>query len=255
MSDRPPDVERVPGHHVLLYSGGLDSHIHYRLLHSPILLRFNTRHRYDLAERRAIERLRALGAFRNAELRTSDALDFSDLELDNAEVPFRNVLFALIGAAVANDVVLAAGTGDEGHDKDHVYAQLTSALATYVNQWDRMPRAFEPIRVHTPAKALTKAELVRLYLWNQHSVEELAATISCHRGDVCGECDPCVRRWVALAHNNLTHITDWRKPPQWSDKAEAMLAEARARERPNREQLEMIEALETAARRRAARYP
>ena len=189
---------------VLLYSGGLDSHIAYHILtrsgqewkriYFNLSSRYSTKEYRDLYERKELDFLMT-------------GLRVSDMEQPDGFVPQRNLLLVTYaqGYHNADHVALAAVRGEGSRDKHREFFIQSSKLLSYT--------AGKPVRVFSPLLNLTKSEAVKYYLAIGGDPDSLLGTISCYSAEqrACGECMSCFRRWVALENNGLTQ--EWDKTP------------------------------------------
>lgn len=201
---------------VLLFSGGLDSFIYWRLLDYPPLLYFQLGHRYQQAEMYSFDALQA--ALRAREmpfsLTITDRLYMGDLERDDAFIPFRNPLFFMVAAAMfpeADRLYLGALRGESSRDKSRAFFRRMSGLVSYT--------AGRRIAIAAPFHHWTKTRLVAEYVkrWPD-DIDLLRLTTSCYHaapGDTgCGQCMACFRRWVAMTLNGIDE--PYHHPPaQW----------------------------------------
>lgn len=189
---------------VLLFSGGLDSFIHWRLLNHPPCVYVNAGHRYEDAEISAIERL----SERIPELKVTQVgrLYLGDLEAEDSHIPYRNLLFAIIAVLQMDTpsdpvkrVYVGALSGEISRDKSDKFFKDATSLLSYMEK---------PIKVEAPFRRLTKSALVSLYLKSGYSEQDLYLTRSCYHAapseKPCGRCMACFRRWVAMANNGIT---------------------------------------------------
>ncbi len=190
---------------VLLYSGGLDSHIAYHVLtrggqkwqriYFHLDSRYSQKEYDDLTRRNEIDDVVSM-------------LSVEGMEQPDGFVPQRNLLLVTCAQAgyKADRVALAAVRGEGSRDKHREFFLQSSKLLSYT--------AGKSVRVFSPLLNLTKSEAVRYYLATGGNSDTLLGTISCYSAAqrACGECMSCFRRWVALENNGLTSVV-WDTPP------------------------------------------
>lgn len=186
---------------VLLYSGGLDSFIMSKLVsHDESLFILTGTEDNKLEWSRIIQS--------NAKISILDFSFLSQFELPNKIIPFRNMFFAFAAAQYGSIILLASTKGDTTRDKDDLFAYLLSATLSYfaMGPVDKV-RYAGPCRVELPFRQCTKRQLVRLYLEAGFPAEDLITqSFSCYfpvAGNECGRCRSCLRKFVALALNEI----------------------------------------------------
>ncbi len=173
---------------VNLLSGGMDSYLASRLYKVDVNVHINFNEKYSAKQLRVVENLRVNN------LQVVDGLDLSRfIASDGSYLPNRNALFVTLAAMFGDDIVLSATLGDVHPDKDAEFAAMMSALLSKINNGN--------YQVRRPFGALTKQELIRLYLNHGHRIEDLYVTTSCYHPTehACMECRPCLRRMAAFA--------------------------------------------------------
>lgn len=128
-------------------------------------------------------------------------------ELENKIIPFRNHFLALVGAQYANEIFFAFTAGDTSKDKDFMFQkQMETVLDYFASDKDRV-RVQGPFSIQMPFKLKTKTELVKEYLSNDGSLNELLfKSRSCYVSGTklpCGTCKPCIRKFIALTLNKI----------------------------------------------------
>lgn len=201
----------------LLYSSGLDSFIHWRLLGEPFGMYVLLNHRYQDNELQAIETLYQVLARQGKLLQVErvPGFDLSKWEDSGAHIPSRNFIFlnaaALYGAST---VYLGALRGESSYDKSGEFLKTSSTLLSRMHE--------RKILCLSPFRHLTKTQLVGAYLKQFSKAVDrdyLDFTYSCYNLDVkdigtyagCGECMACFRRWVAMSNNGI--YEKYRRPP------------------------------------------
>lgn len=181
----------------LLYSGGLDAYC-IRQLMDPETLVF-----CDPGTSEASQELLLVDD-------TVDEFEYVNLsflqkfERDDKVIPLRNTFFAMAGALFDDEVLFGATRGD-GVDTNDTTRAWASATEAALNSYANPEREYE---VRLPYKQYTKAELVKEVISETDTTyfDILEESKSCHYGTVecgCGECFGCLRRYVALAANNM----------------------------------------------------
>lgn len=199
---------------LLLFSGGLDSFIAWRLLHAqPFYIELG--HRYQDRELAGLERLTTACAQAGLILdvrRVVDRVLLGDQERIDAHIPYRNLLLASLAAldlpSSGGTIYLGALAGEASRDKSARFYRDLSRLLSYTEH--------SRVHVRAPFKHLTKTELVYEYLKQFPSMSDvtlLAYTTSCYSGTAqrCGNCQACFRRWVAMSLNGIMEVYD--QPP------------------------------------------
>lgn len=187
----------------LLYTGGMDSFLYWRLLGRPRTVYVKLGHRYQERELQAIHDLEAL-AHANGDARAAphpmilDGPDLSQWEAADSHIPHRNLTLATVAAMICDRVLFGFLAGESSEDKSARFLRHTSrALST---------AAGHKVAADAPLRSYTKDELLARFL-DEPGVTELdinlvRQTRSCwSAGQPCGECVPCFRRWVALTLN------------------------------------------------------
>lgn len=178
----------------ILFSGGLDSTCAAVLNPGHVLLRVGTGSKYDAVEAtHARDVARALGR----DLATVDGvLDLGRYEQDDALVPARNALVALVAAQHAKELSLVAVAGDGTHatDKDVRFADIMSEL---------LAKLFGVGSLELPYRKWSKLELLRgaLAADRDRLLYALPRVWSCYGNGYahCGHCKACIRLFGALA--------------------------------------------------------
>lgn len=191
----PETLGKKTNKSVLLYSGGMDSYIISQLENFDTILYIDSKSKYSKIE---IEFLKEQGL----NVVIDERLNLSDVEMESALVPLRNLFFVMIASYYGDRIVLGATAGDRSSDKDETFAKLTSELLSYIYKpswWSEGREIFIDLKY----KTFTKKQLLESYIINKGSVEDLATkSFSCyHPTDTnkpCGVCKPCVRKWLTL---------------------------------------------------------
>lgn len=202
---------------VALYSGGVDSYCMAVLTNPDVLLNVNLGGVY--------------GAEETAHIKTppgmEDRLECIDLpeigsrfEMPDSAfiLPARNAILALLGAQYGNTIMMGSvAAGGRGSDKDEGFEHRMTDLLQYIWQaqvwWNPDGR---DTRLTRPVAHLTKrqvvAEAIKTGLVTGEQIRD--DTFSCYtpttNGEPCHQCEPCGRKWAALAANNIDPGYDGR---------------------------------------------
>ena len=185
---------------ILLFSGGMDSYMAWRLLDHPPCLYVKLGHRYQESELNTCRVLEAWSQDR-LEVQVCDlGAHFGGLEQPDGHIPYRNLVLATVAATFADVVYLGAVRGEASRDKS---ARFLEHAAEDLGWLER-----RRVDVVAPFRHLTKAALVRKYLREFPEASSrwmLRRTRSCYAEDevACGRCQACFRRWVAFTLNGL----------------------------------------------------
>ena len=203
----PPGTRRT-----LLFSGGMDSVMAWRLLGEPRLLYIPIGHAYEEAELRQIQHLKHLCyppeglPAMHVVVEPKERLLLADVEnVENKHVDLRNLMLGGVAVLSSDVIYLAAISGESSRDKAGHFMRLTSRAFSFSEG--------RRIRFTAPFRSLTKTELVALYLRHFRSYADrklLLASRSCYSNEVdgievkgCGRCMACFRRWVAMSNNGI----------------------------------------------------
>lgn len=181
---------------ILLFSGGIDSFVAYHYLGKPQTVYFNLHTKYSDKELKVVKSL-------IPDTSIEDCINFeSREEAGTAFVPYRNLHLALLANKYSDTIVIAGLKDDMVNDKNEVVFLQFSRLMS-----DMMGRT---ITVTSPFWDMTKADVVRWYLHNGGTKEQLLQTISCYSEEdtiYCGKCPACFRKWNALQYNGVTDLS------------------------------------------------
>ena len=183
---------------VLLFSGGMDSYLAYRLYHPDVLLYCAARHRYMDREHRAVLEL-GLGL----QVVVDRTLDLSTWERpEDAQVPLRNLLFAAVGSRYGDTVWLASLRGEQSWDKTAEFEEKASDVFSYCYSSSYWCEGREVV-VQSPVFGFTKASLLATAVAVAGVTrEEVGRTVSCYApGGFCGACSSCFKRACATVLN------------------------------------------------------
>lgn len=198
---------------VMLYTGGMDSYMAWRLLDKPPILYVDMGHAY--AERE-IENLKVLHP--DLYVPSDDRLFLGDLETASGWIPLRNAFLLMVGAVYRDDistVYLNALKGEGSNDKaPRFLRQMTDMMSFCLER---------KVKAVAPFGKLHKYQLVRLFLERfpaPSDLQALCATSVCYRAALpsgmtgCGACGSCFFRWVAMSLNNVEE-TYMAPPWEW----------------------------------------
>lgn len=208
---------RLRDSHAILFSGGLDSMCAAVLNPSHQLLRVGTGSKYDVVEQRQSRLIVKAWGGRSL-LNINDVLNLGVYEQQDALVPARNALIALVAAQHATELTLAAVAGDGTHatDKDQRFADMISEL---------LAKLFGEGSVVLPYRKWSKLQLLKHALDFDHDavLAALPHVWSCYepvqismgrgrmkyRYDHCGQCKACIRLHGALAWADVLQHADY----------------------------------------------
>lgn len=196
---------------VLMFSGGLDSYILWKLYKPDRVVTCDLQHRYRRKETTAISQLVDV----DIELREKDRLitdyrlHLGDVEQGSGYIPMRNLFLAMIGSLYGERVMMGTTLGESSRDKDSKFLRNTNKLLKhlYGRTWGNDK---QKIDIVFPARYTTKATLVKKYLEAGYPASALNLTVSCYHETKwrCGECNACFRRWVAMRLNGIQEDYD-----------------------------------------------
>lgn len=206
---------------VILYSGGLDSVLLAAKYPNALRVYFDMGTRYAQQEMARLPN----------NVIIDNTLNFKTLERDNAIIPFRNLYLVARAVDYGNNIYMAATAGDRSKDKDADFFRQAQALLNHIN--DSWHGTGHEIYLHTPLKKLSKSQAIAEYLIEGHNPKALLDSFSCYtpyKNKQCGECKPCVRKFAALAANNIDALTTFASAPILSKAWQAELAADRGEE-------------------------
>lgn len=191
---------------VMLFSGGLDCFIAWRLMGRPPAVYFNLGHRYAMDEMVGIHRI--MKYFPRANIQIESGLKLGRFEdPQGSYIPFRN-LFMLLWA----------------HQKyparEYVIGQVlewqTDKNAGFYRETERTFARLgkRPARIAAPLARMSKTDAVAAFIRAGYPAHELTdLTRSCVRASTvagpigCGECANCMFRWIAFKNNGISEET------------------------------------------------
>jgi len=177
---------------VLLYSGGIDCFLaHWKInLEDPILVYYNIRTRYAMAEMKFLQE-------KKVNVLVDNTFSFGDIEEDTAFVPNRNLHLAMHAACKYSPKVYIGGTAsDRVSDNNKDIMNLLSCITN--KSVDRG----EEIVITSPFWDTHKCELAQQYCedFSPESLER--STFSCYtptkEDKECLNCVACFRKSVIL---------------------------------------------------------
>lgn len=203
---------------VVLYSGGPDSFITARWAETQpfetvVPLYFACEHRYQAMELEAVQ-----GTLPQT-LISSVLKGLGQWEEGDAFIFGRNAFLVIAAARFL---------GHEGGKVALTVQEDELALADrsleFLEAMSRLTSILQGpgvVEVMTPWLTRDKTDMVRWYLDQGFSIEELKRTRSCYQGKPkelqCGGCAACLRRFVAMSLNGLEE--EYREPPTRSSMA------------------------------------
>lgn len=198
------------GKSVLLFSGGLDSIIFTKLLNPDVLLYVPMKGRYCEVERRRILGMRDQHAVKCVDPKKlvilENVFNFKELEEEDAVIPNRNAHLILLGANYGEKIYVCSVGGDTHRDNSEKFFNLMKKLLNYIQMNNKKCN----YKVLYPFLDVTKTELVKMFLEKGGEAKDLLYSYSCYTGNNkhCGECEPCIRKFVALVNNGILSKLD-----------------------------------------------
>lgn len=126
-------------------------------------------------------------------------------EQEDANIPARNLLLALVGSQLSDNVWLAVQREEmEIPDRSEYFFDVATDFLSFLFG--------RSIYIDTPVRDLTKTEMVTWFLEDCKTVGDrdlkmdmLKDSVSCYSGITpgCGKCRACFRRWVAFSLNGI----------------------------------------------------
>lgn len=193
---------------ILCWSGGLDSFIAWFFLRKPKTIFFHTGHLYCRQER-----IVAAKFSKKYGMDTTFCYDLclGPYEEEDANIPLRNLYFAMHASHYSDTVYLVAQRGERSiPDRSSRFFDEASSFLSFLHGRE--------VRVKTSFGEMTKVDMVAWYLKQGLPREDLLEVYSCFRGEkqACGACGACFRRFIALEANGVSteglfenDITTW----------------------------------------------
>jgi len=195
----------------LLYSGGMDSYIIYKLEQENLdnLLYIDSKSKYSAIELEYIKKQNLSVPL----IVDSTTIDLSRFEMSSAYVPLRNLFFIMTAVVNGfNDIMMGVTSGDRANDKDLTFKKLVESVIDYQLQ----PAWWHPgskINVNFKYKDYSKEMLIKEYISKGHDVQDLIdKSFSCYfpeNGKECMKCKPDVRKYTFLSQ--YTDIGDEKR--------------------------------------------
>lgn len=186
---------------VLLFSGGMDSYIAYKLLQPDICLYIRLGHRYEWKELEAIRALEKVDI--GLRVTVDKRLSLTDIEQPSGLIPLRNMFLLAIASFYGDRLILGKIKGNSSYDKSDSFRRQFQQLLTTLHK-DTDEKLHKRVEILFPLSAYTKTRLIKKYL-QKYPAEMLKYTTSCYSATEghCGKCIACFRRWVACYLNNV----------------------------------------------------
>jgi len=193
--------------HVMLYSGGLDSYIHYMLLTrvymyrvTPLYIDYNGK--YSNKEKLIAQKL-------VPETVIINPIDLSQYEDENHTIKNRNMLLITLASTHFPEIksFIVGGIAGTGNLVKRTDADI-AALESYAKSLSRANNS-DPFYIWSAFPKKDKSETVAEYLKYltslQFKVSTLIQTTSCYDKDElwCGRCLGCLERFIALKDNGI----------------------------------------------------
>jgi 7-cyano-7-deazaguanine synthase in queuosine biosynthesis len=187
---------------VLLFSGGMDSIMGWKLLNPDILLYIRIGSRYEDKEIRWCNELKAKY---NAPIIFDNRLSLKDKEREDLIIPLRNLFFISIASYYGDTIYLGAMAGDRVLDKSIEFTNNMSSILTYLYQKQHWCKERNIQVKALYDKKMTKTQLVKIYKKKGYDLDLLRNSLSCYSEEEghCGWCKPCFRKWVSFKNNGL----------------------------------------------------
>ena len=187
---------------ILLFSGGMDSLMYNYLLNPDILYYVKHGNRYEQMELDCIQELIDKGIIDKNKV-MFDELPLDKYERDDFIIPNRNLYLITKATHLGETIYLGSVKGDRTLDKSIDFFKKCEGMFNYLWQEQHWCEKRQ-FNICAPFKHLTKAELVDFFLSKGGKAEHLFVSKSCYNGDNCGECKPCVRKYIALEYNDIS---------------------------------------------------
>lgn len=212
IDNRMEDLDRE----VLLASGGVDSTIAFFYLQKPQPIYFKLGHRYQRKEMRCLINLSKI--IKGFNVKFIEDLKLGKFEYgENAYIPHRNLLLALMASNFGNKIYLVGIKGDRVPDKSPEAYEVMSFAINFIQKPDE-PR----VKVVSPFWSMTKVDIIKWFIneyGKDYAQKVLQTSVSCYDEKTlksCGKCASCFRKSVAMAYCGLNinffenDITKWQ---------------------------------------------
>lgn len=197
------------GRTVLLYSGGLDSWLLSKLLNPDILLfvRLHTPNN-DLEYEKLCTQIESGLITTPVEIVDFDLSQYEQKE-NGYYLPMRNLYLVELATNYGDTIYMGTVACSEHRDTNEIFMLKMSDLLTYNVRETEQDRE---IKVKAPYQNYTKTELVKEYLDNGGTLEEIHdLTTSCYEpinNKECMSCLSCVDKFTALALNGYNYTEE-----------------------------------------------
>jgi hypothetical protein len=198
----PDPLPELPKDSVMLYSGGLDSFVTWRLLGQPKAVYFAIGHRAEARELAMVEKVNEKFG---GNIEVSHRLNLADVEMPNGYIPYRNLFFIMMASYYSPNVVISQIL-EHAPDKNSRFYEKTSDLLEDITKGSFQQLEGGEIKVLAPFNRYTKTELVRQYKARGLPMEDITNfSTSCYSNKEvnCGECSSCFSRYVAMENNGV----------------------------------------------------
>jgi len=177
---------------ILLFSSGIDSYIAWYYLNKPQTLYINMFHKYHKEE---INRVKAL-----IPSTIIKDLDLSKFEDWDADIPMRNLYLSMMALNMGYDKIWLSIQKEEmtTPDRSERFFKEASSLCSFLTKRE--------IIIDTPFREMDKVDIVKWYVDSKFSVSLLKETWACYnpiKGEPCGDCGACFRRFMAFKLNKI----------------------------------------------------
>lgn len=205
----------IPDDSVMLFSGGLDSFIQWRLLEQPKAIYFAIGHKAESKELGNIGRIRQKF---NGDIGIKFFLNLGRFEFNNGYIPFRNLLFLILASNYSDNIILCQ-IAEWAPDKNKYFYRKTEQLLREAGKGS-FQGINKKVKVYTPFAGYTKTQLVKEYLKIGPAEDLTTYTRSCYSdGELsCGKCTACISRYVAMVNNGISeryeqipNLSDYKK--------------------------------------------
>lgn len=194
--------KKIPDDSVMLFSGGLDSFIVWRLLGQPRAIYFVLNHK---AQEQELKRVNLIMKMFGGTIKLETSLQWLwKHEQDNGYIPYRNLLFLIIASYYSDNVIMSQIL-EHAPDKNKTFYRSTESLLKRITTGSFQNLRQKRLKIIAPYSKYTKTDLVKKYTELYDGKDLLKYTYSCYSGkDVhCGKCTACVSRWIAMKNNNI----------------------------------------------------
>lgn len=196
MGPKTPEV-LTPRKSVILYSGGMDSFIMWRM-HEIDGVYFDIGGRYSEQEKALVGKVN--GGFKTEHPITIEPLDFfgKDFEEPSGYIPYRNLIFMLKATMMGYDDVYFGMVAEWQRDKSKSFFNMTEGIAHDLGKKD--------LRIHAPYRGVSKSNVLKMYLEKGFPADDIYEySRSCVSGTTgeCGKCISCLSKYIALVNNGV----------------------------------------------------